>query len=156
VLVGRTSYRGTSQDEGEGEDEAGGPHLTCLRLSVAGSARRLVGHLIAVGCFRTSAPKTKNGFVARGNCFVGPSGRNKSQKNSMNSATTPSVERIRLNTASRRSGQLWPLFHGRGRPRSPADRMNRSLGPADSVEHRATFRVLVRWAPSSTKDSRRG
>ena len=28
VLVGRTSHRGTSQDEGEGEDEAGGPHLT--------------------------------------------------------------------------------------------------------------------------------
>jgi hypothetical protein len=59
VLIGRTSHRGTSQDEGEGEDEAGGPHLTCLRLSVAGSACRLVGNLITVGCFRTSAPKRK-------------------------------------------------------------------------------------------------
>jgi hypothetical protein len=32
---------------------------------VAGSARRLVDHVIAVGCFRTSAPKTENGFVAQ-------------------------------------------------------------------------------------------
>jgi hypothetical protein len=31
--------------------------------------------------------------------------------------------------------------------------MNRSVGPADSVEHFATFPVLVRWEPSSTKDS---
>jgi hypothetical protein len=28
VLIGRTSHRGTSQDEGEGEDKAGRPHLT--------------------------------------------------------------------------------------------------------------------------------
>jgi hypothetical protein len=112
VLVGRTSHRGTSQDEGEGEDEAGGPHLTCLRLSVAGSACRLVGNLITVGCFRTSAPKTENGFVARGNCFVGPFGRNKSRKNSMNSAATPSVERIRLNPENRPLGPLLPSFRG--------------------------------------------
>jgi hypothetical protein len=108
VLVGRTSHRGTSQDEGEGEDEAGGPHLTCLRLSVAGSACRLVGNLITVGCFRTSAPKTENGFVGRENCFIGPAGRNNGRKNSMNSATPPSLERIRLNTASRPAGPFWP------------------------------------------------
>jgi hypothetical protein len=40
-------------------------------MSVAGSSRRLVGHVITVGCFRTSAPKTENGFVAQENCFVG-------------------------------------------------------------------------------------
>src|SRR6185312_13113190 len=28
LLIGGTSHRGTSQDKGEGEDEAGGPHLT--------------------------------------------------------------------------------------------------------------------------------
>jgi hypothetical protein len=45
---------------------------------VAGLAvpARLVGHQITVGCFRTSAPKTENGFIAQGNCFVGSSERN--------------------------------------------------------------------------------
>jgi hypothetical protein len=71
-------------------------------LSVAGSARRLVGHVIEVGCFRTSAPKTENGFVAQENCFVGPAGRNNGRKISMNSAAMSSLERIRLNPASRR------------------------------------------------------
>jgi hypothetical protein len=113
VLVGRTSHRGTSQDEGEGEDEAGGPHLTCLRLSVAGSARPLVGHLIAVGCFRTSAPKTENGFVTRENCFVGSIGRNIGRKNSMNSAATLSLEMIRLNTVTRPRGCFGPLPKGK-------------------------------------------
>jgi hypothetical protein len=82
-------------------------------LSVAGSARRLVEHVIAIGCFRTSAPKTENGFVGRKNCFISPAGRNNGRKNSMNSATPPSLERIRLNTASRPEGPFW---HNRGRP----------------------------------------
>jgi hypothetical protein len=111
---------------------------------VAGSARRLVDHVIAIGCFRTSAPKMENGFVAQENCFVDPSERNNDLKRSMNSATVPSLERIRLNAASRPSEPFWPASDGRERPRSPAERMNRSLGPADSVERGATFRVLVR------------
>ena len=155
VLVRRTSHRGTSQDEGEGEDEAGGPHLTCLRLSVAGSARPLVGHLIAVRCFRTSAPKTENGFVARENCFVASIGRNIGRKNSMNSAATPSLEMVRLNTVSPPSGPLWPASQAQGRPRSPTDRMNPSRSPADSTP----CNFPCAWAlvtPSSTKDSRRG
>jgi hypothetical protein len=75
---------------------------------VAGSACRLVGNLITVGCFRTSAPKTENGFVAQQNCFVGSIARNNGRKNSMNSAATPALERIRLNTESRPLGLLWP------------------------------------------------
>jgi hypothetical protein len=50
---------------------------------VAGSARRLVDHVIAAGCFRTSAPKTENGFVVRKNCFVGP-GRTKQRPEKFN------------------------------------------------------------------------
>ena len=84
VLVGRTRHRGTSQDEGAGEDEAGGPHgqspVPCRRL------RRFVGNLIAVGCFRISTPQAQNGFMAQGNCFVGLLGRNIGAKNPMNSA----------------------------------------------------------------------
>jgi hypothetical protein len=26
--------------------------------------------VITIGCFRTSAPKTENGFIAQENCFV--------------------------------------------------------------------------------------
>jgi hypothetical protein len=114
VLVGGTSHRGTSQDEGEGEDEADGAHLT-VSGCVAGSARRLVGHLITVGCFRTSAPKTENGFIAQEKCFVGFVGRNIGRKNSMNSAQTPSLQMIRLNTESRPLRALWNLSHRRGR-----------------------------------------
>jgi hypothetical protein len=79
---------------------------------VAGSARRLVEHVIAIGCFGTSAPKTENGFVAQQNCFVGLAGRNKSRKNSMNSAATSSLEGIRLNPENRPLGPLLPSFNG--------------------------------------------
>jgi len=62
--------------------------------------------VIAVGRFRTSAPKTENGFIAQENCFVGPAGRNNGRKSSMNSGTTPSLETIRLITASRPLGRF--------------------------------------------------
>jgi len=68
---------------------------------VTGGARRLAGSLIAVGCFRTSAPKTENGFVARQNCFVGSIRRNIGRKSSMNSATALSLKMFKLNTESR-------------------------------------------------------
>jgi hypothetical protein len=58
---------------------------------VAGSARRLVDQVIAAGRFRTSAPKTENGFIAQENCFIGPAGRNNRRKNSMNSVGTSSL-----------------------------------------------------------------
>jgi hypothetical protein len=63
-LIRGASHRGPSQDKGEGEDEAEGPHLTVSGCR-AGIARRLVVPLITSGCFRTSAPKVENGFVAR-------------------------------------------------------------------------------------------
>ena len=148
VPIRRTSHRGTSQDKGKGEDEAGGPHLTVSGCPWPGCARRLVDPVIASGCFRTSAPKLQNGFVAMQNCFVAPSGRNNGRKISMNSAATPLLERIRLNAASRRSEPCWPSSNGRERS---CFRMNRRLGPADSVEHRATFRVLVRSDPFLNK-----
>jgi hypothetical protein len=77
-------------------------------LSLAGSARLLVEHVIATGCFGTSAPKTENGFVAQQNCFVGLAGRNKSRKNSMNSAATSSLEGIRL---TRKTGHWGHFCH---------------------------------------------
>jgi hypothetical protein len=36
----------------------------------AGAARRFVARLIAIRCFRMSAPKAGNGFVTQENCFV--------------------------------------------------------------------------------------
>ena len=92
----------------------------------------------------------ENGFIAQENCFVGPAGRNNGRKNSMNSGATLSLEVTRLNTASRPLQPLSPLMDKDG-PRLPADRMNRSPGPADSVERRATFRVLVRSDPFLNK-----
>jgi len=77
---------------------------------VAGSARRLVDHVIAIGRFRTSAPKMENGFIAQENCFVGPAGRNNGRKNSMNSGATLSLEVTRLNMASRPLQPLSPLM----------------------------------------------
>ena len=154
VLIRRTRHRGTSQDEGEGEDEADGPHwqspVPCRRL------RRFVGNLIAVGCFRTSTPKAQNGFMAQGNCFVGLLGRNIGAKNPMNSA-----EQLAANLWPGRTGfepgrrvlnglrRKKPLANGRWR-------VNRSIARADSIELRATFRLLARCELSSTKDSSRG
>src|SRR5436190_888739 len=62
ALIGRTSHRGTSQDEGEGENEADGPHLTVSGFG-ARRPRRFVGKVITNGCFRLSAPKAENGFI---------------------------------------------------------------------------------------------
>jgi hypothetical protein len=112
--------------------------------------------LIASGCFRTSAPTMQNGFIATENCFVSPSGRNNGWKISMNSAATLALERIGLNTGNWPLGPLWPSFYGRGRPSSPADRMNRSPGPADSNQRVQPSACLCVVTPSSTKDRRRG
>jgi hypothetical protein len=49
----------------------------------AGGPRRFVGEVITNGCFRISAPKAENGFVAPANCFVDRVGRNIGVKNSM-------------------------------------------------------------------------
>jgi hypothetical protein len=81
-VIRRTSHRGTCQDEGGGEDEADGPHLT-VSGSGAGGPRRFVGEVITNGCFRISAPKAENGFDAPENCFVERAGRNIGRKNSM-------------------------------------------------------------------------
>ena len=107
VLVGRTSHRGTSQDEGQGKDEAGSPHLTVSgrpwpaapAVSLPRDNRRLFPDICA---------KTENGFVAQENCFVGPAGRNNGRKSSMNSAATPSRERIRLTRKAGRWGRFGP------------------------------------------------
>jgi hypothetical protein len=60
---------------------------------VAGSARRLVGNLIAAGCFRTSAPKAENGFVAQENCFVDLGGTKHRREKSNQFRRTPDGER---------------------------------------------------------------
>jgi hypothetical protein len=49
----------------------------------AGGPRRFVGEVITNGCFRISAPKAENGFVAPADCFVERVGRNIGVKNSM-------------------------------------------------------------------------
>jgi hypothetical protein len=58
TIIRTTRHRGTSQDEGEGEDKTDGPHLTVSGFG-AGGPRRFVGNLITTGCFRISAPKRK-------------------------------------------------------------------------------------------------
>ena len=62
-IFGGTGHRGTREHEGEGKDEAEGPHQIVSVLA-AGAARRFVGRLITCRCFRISAPKAGNGFVA--------------------------------------------------------------------------------------------
>jgi hypothetical protein len=62
TLIGQTRYRGTYQNEGEGEDEADGPHVTVSGFG-ARRPRRFVGKVITNGCFRLSAPKAENGFI---------------------------------------------------------------------------------------------
>jgi hypothetical protein len=71
----------------------------------------------------------------------------------MNSATPLSLERIRLNTASRPAGAILALLARMVEDGliHRAGRMNRSLGPADSVERRATLRALVRCEPFLNK-----
>ena len=61
----RTRHRGASQDEGEGKDEADGPHLMVSGFGLPALPAVFVGGLITNGCFRISAPKAENGFVAR-------------------------------------------------------------------------------------------
>jgi hypothetical protein len=58
MLVGRTSHRGTSQEERESEDKAGGPHLMVSDYPWP-AVPDPVDEVITVGCFRTSAPKRK-------------------------------------------------------------------------------------------------
>ena len=65
----RAGQRGTTEHEGEGKDEAEGPHLAVSRLGLPARAV-LVGKLIPIRCFRMSAPKAGNGFVIQEKCFV--------------------------------------------------------------------------------------
>jgi len=54
----------------------------CLSpVSVAGVPAVSLARVIANGCFRISAPKGENGFIAGENCFVGRAGRNIGGKN---------------------------------------------------------------------------
>jgi hypothetical protein len=94
-LIRRSSHRGPGQDKGEGEDEAGGPHLTVSGYRWPASLAVSLPTVITIGCFRTSAPKTENGFIARENCFVGRVGRNNGGKSSINSALTNQLQSSR-------------------------------------------------------------
>jgi hypothetical protein len=79
VAIRQTGQCGSSQDEGESEDEAEGPHLT-----VSGFARRRYPPF----CWRVDNHppfpefcfEADNGFVADENCFVATGGRNNSAK----------------------------------------------------------------------------
>ncbi len=53
------------------------------RMKLIVRPRRFVGNLITVSCFRISAPKAENGFVAAEICFVGQKRRNIGDKTSM-------------------------------------------------------------------------
>jgi len=74
AAIDRTSHRGADEQEGKGKDDAEGSHVT-----LSGYRHRLsavVGALITMRRFRSSAPKAKNGFVARRIVSLPPSRRN--------------------------------------------------------------------------------
>jgi hypothetical protein len=70
ACIRRACHRRTSQNEGEGKDEAEGSHLIVSGLGLPALSRRFVARLIAKRCFRMSARKAGNGFVGGENCFV--------------------------------------------------------------------------------------
>jgi hypothetical protein len=69
AAVGRTSYRGTGQDEGETQDKADRAHWLSPVQVEALCAVSLVTDNQRL--FPDVCSKTENGFVAWENCFVG-------------------------------------------------------------------------------------
>src|SRR5665647_227249 len=59
AAIGRTGHRGASQHEGGCKDEAEGPHLTVSGCPPPALSAVLVGPLITMRRFRSSAPKRK-------------------------------------------------------------------------------------------------
>jgi hypothetical protein len=111
---------------------------------VAGSARRLVVPRDNHRLFPDICAKNGKWFRRAGELFRQPR-QTKQWPEKFNKFSHDAV--IREDQAEHGKlavGAAPGFFHGRGRPRSPADRMNRSLSPADSVERRATSRTLVR------------
>jgi hypothetical protein len=74
AAIGRTSYRGTGQDEGKTQDKADCPHWLSPVQAEASCAAWLVTDNQRL--FPDVCSKTENGFVDRENCFVGIGRRN--------------------------------------------------------------------------------
>jgi hypothetical protein len=81
AVIRRTRQRGASEHESESEEEAEGSHLTVSGFLLPALPAVFVVKLVTNRCFRTSAPKAENGFVARKNCFVDQGERNNWLKN---------------------------------------------------------------------------
>jgi hypothetical protein len=80
AAVGRTSYRGTGQNEGETQDKADCPHWLSPVRAEALCAVSLVTDNQRL--FPDVCSKAKNGFVVQENCFVKLGRRNIRDKNS--------------------------------------------------------------------------
>jgi len=66
----QTQQIATAQYKCEDKDEADCSHLTVSGFGPPALFRRFVAALITSRCFRMSARKAGNGFVAGENCFV--------------------------------------------------------------------------------------
>ena len=120
-------------------------------VSVASSARRLVDNVVAASCFQTSAPKRKM-VSSRRELFRRPR-RTKhwpEKLNKFSDDALPSEHRAARNKTVFKAAFALLRWLGTALVNGP-DRMNLSLGPADSVERRATLRVSVRYCPSQQR-----
>src|SRR6476646_791292 len=67
-IIGRSSDGGTSEQEGEGEDEAEGPHQSVSKITRQAS---FAGQLDTQGRFPDICTKGGKWFHRRENCFAG-------------------------------------------------------------------------------------
>lgn len=153
AAIDQTSHRGADEQEGKGKDDAEGSHVT-----LSGYRHRLsavVGALITMRRFRSSAPKAKNGFVARRIVSLPTSRRNnvrESQTISGRCSTRPLIRRARRSSrgAGRRArsrGRLFNLFRANKPPGGPMH-MNGNFAQAASIRRALQlFQAVARSVP---------